>query len=328
MSADIESRQAAEYQGRAPVAASNRRRVDRRSEDAAAIPFDAVHARWRATVDGAPTHTMATGSRRVTALGAGGPWARCMRGVALAGAAVLATPAVGAPPAREQITVGIIAIAPYMMAGPNGPHGILIDFFDQEIAPRMGVRFEWRAPVSTARLEQSLIHSQIQLTPLLARTESRERAGIVFVDDVHIKFAPCIAVLPSSALKAITTPADLSGMTIGWVQAAAMSPFLREAPVKLDLVSNSDWETTNIDKLKAGRIGGAYFSDVVTPRYYAHTSGIALKLLKLPAPGVALHAAFAPTVPAALIERYRIAARAAFANNRWEAFLNKALGDP
>ncbi len=62
-----------------------------------------------------------------------------------------------ATPPLEVVSVGVFTVAPYVIAGPNGPSGVLIDFFDREVAPRMGVRFKWERPVTIARLEQSLI---------------------------------------------------------------------------------------------------------------------------------------------------------------------------
>ncbi len=229
--------------------------------------------------------------------------------------------------APETVTVGLYAVAPFVIAGPDGPHGILIDFFDQEIAPRMGVRFKWSAPVTTARLEQNLMHGRVMFNPILVKTAERQRGGIVFAGDVHIKFEPCIAVLPSNPLTGLSTPDDLTGMAIGWVQAGALPAFMHDAHVKLDLVGVPNWEMTNIEKLKAGRIQGIFFSDVYTPRYYAREGGVRLKLLKVPEPGTLLYGAFAPDVPAALVKRYELAAHDAFSKGRWEAFVQKALGD-
>lgn len=244
-------------------------------------------------------------------------------------AAVLAPLAVGAAPSPEVVTVGTFSVAPYMMADASGdPHGALIDFFDREIAPRMGVRFKWGKPVTVARLEQSLIRGDVMFTPVFSFTEQRKSAGIVFAGDVHVHFDPCIVVLPSYRLDAIASPDDLAGMTIGWVNAAAMPEFLHKAPVKFDLIASVDWERANLEKLRLGRIQGAFFSDQFTPRFYGAQLGMALKVLKLPAPGTQLYGAFSPKVSPELMARYEKAARAAFANGRWETYLNKAVGAP
>lgn len=231
----------------------------------------------------------------------------------------------GADDALETVSVGTFTVAPYIMAGSDGPHGALIAFFDAEIAPRMGVRFKWDPPVTIARLEQNLISGRVMLAPILTRSASRELAGLRFAGEVNVRFKPCIALLPGQKLDAIHTPADLFGLKIGWVQAAPISPFLQDARIRLDLIGVVDWEKANLAKLEAGRLDGVYFSNPHTPQYYAAQTGLHLKLLDLPLPAHALYATFAPGAPQALVARYERAARQAFANGRFEQYLERAL---
>ncbi|MES2295963.1 MAG: transporter substrate-binding domain-containing protein [Pseudomonadota bacterium] len=249
-------------------------------------------------------------------------------------AAALVLALAGARPAQaagadkalpESINVGIFSVAPFVIGDATGPHGLLIEFFDKEVAPRMGVRFNWTMPTTVARLEQNLIQGSVSFTPILARTPAREASRIVFAGDAYVRFEPCVVVLPDYPVNAINTPADLAGMSIGWVKSGALPEFMRDPSIKLDLLASVDWEKANLDKLRFGRIQGAYFSDQFTPRFYALQTGIRLKVLMLPTPGAQLYGAFSPEAPALLVERYQSAARAAFANGRWEAFLNKAL---
>jgi hypothetical protein len=239
-----------------------------------------------------------------------------------------AAPAQKARPSIEVVNVGVFTIAPYVVAGPTGAQGALIDFFDKEIAPRMGVRFKWETPTTVARLETSLVSGQIAFTPLLIRTVAREDLGIVFVGEKLINFEPCIAMLPAAKLNQITSQDDLAGMTIGWVRSGVVPAFMLDKRIKLDLASVVDWENTNIAKLKAGLLHGVYFSDRITPQYYARQSGVNLKLLMLPTPPLALHSAFGPTTSDELRERYRKAVRAGFANGRFESYMHDALALP
>jgi ABC-type amino acid transport substrate-binding protein len=232
-----------------------------------------------------------------------------------------------APPV-ETITVGVFTVAPYVIAGDDGPRGALVDFFDREIAPRMHVRFQWERPMTVARLEQSLVAGRVLFTPILAKTTAREQAHIQFAGAPQVRFSPAIAVRPDHPLNALASPADLSGLTIGWVQAGALPPFMQDSHIRLELDGAIDWERTNLEKLRLGRIGGAYFSDRQTARYYAARTGMQLKLLNLPVPGTLLYAAFAPSVPPALVERYLRAASEAFAGNRFNTYLNRAVTEP
>lgn len=225
----------------------------------------------------------------------------------------------------ETVVVGVFSVAPFIVAVDGETRGILVDFFDKEVAPRMGVKFKWLPPVNVARLEQSLIHNVVQFSPILAKSPERLAAGIRFAGDVDIQFEPCIAVRRDSALSAITSAADLANLTIGWVQSGAIPDFLNDRRIRFDLVSAPNWEEINLNKLKAGRIDGAFFSDQFTPRYYGLRSGVELKLLPLPALGRPLYAAFSPQAAPGLAERYVRAARGAFANGRWQAYLDQNL---
>jgi ABC-type amino acid transport substrate-binding protein len=253
-----------------------------------------------------------------------------MQRISFAIAALLATLPGASPadaPAPELIKAGVFTVAPYVMAGPDGPQGALIDFFDHEIAPRMGVRFVWQRPVTVARLETSLASGDVQFTPILAHTPQRDRSAIQFDGDVYVRFVPCVAVLPGHRLDAVHGPDDLAGMTIGWVQAGALPPFMHDARLHLDLAGGIDWEKINLAKLKLGRIDGAYFSNCPSAQYYANRGGLKFKLLPLPVEGAPLHAAFAPSAPPQLVQRYRKAAQQAFSAGRFDAYVSKTLGE-
>lgn len=235
------------------------------------------------------------------------------------------TPAAVEP---QLIKAGVFTVAPYVLATPDRARGVLIDFYDNEIAPRMGVRFLWQPPVTVARLEHDLAVGAVMFTPILVHTPERDQARIQFDPEVHIKFGPCLAVQQEHKLNAIREPADLAGMTIGWVRAGALPPFMHDPGIRFDLVGGVDWESSNLGKLRLGRIDGAYFSNCASAQYQIGRSGTPLKLLPLPVPGAPLYAAFSPLAPADLVRRHHLAAQQAFAAGRFEAYLNKALEAP
>lgn len=231
-------------------------------------------------------------------------------------------------PGQEQaevVTVGVFAMAPFVLAGRERTSGVLIDFFDKEIAPRMGVRFQWERPMTATRLEHSLVRGRVMFTPILLRTRQRERAGIRFAGDPHIFFEPCLAVLPDSPLTSVTSPADLAGIRVGWVQGGVLPGFLQDRRVRFDRVGSVEWTSANLEKLRIRRIGAAYFTNRYTPWYVAVQKGMRIRLIKLPTKGMGLHGAFAPSTPASLAERYERAADEAFADGRFDAYLDRAI---
>ncbi len=229
------------------------------------------------------------------------------------------------PLTPDIVSVGVFTVAPYIMSGPHGPTGALIDFFDREVAPRMGVRFKWERPTTVARLEQSLISGRVMFTPILLRTRARDKARIRFAGDVYIRFHPCLAVLPESPLNAVDSAGDLASLTIGWVQAGALPDFMLDKRIRLDRIGSVDWTPANLEKLRLGRIDAAYFSNHYTPQYFAARTAMKLKIITLPTAGLNLQGAFAPGTPTALLERYKRAAEEAFAQDRFSAYLDQAL---
>ena len=250
---------------------------------------------------------------------------RCCATVVFAMPLVVVCAQLPAPLAPEIVKVGVFAMTPYVTAGPDAPQGLLIDFFDRELAPRMGVRFQWERPMTMARLENSLASGRVQFTPILAWTPARAKARISFVGDAHIRLDPCLAVLPDSPLHDVATPADLANVTVGWVQAGALPAFMLDKRIKLDRVGSVDWTSSNLEKLKLRRIGAAYFSNPYTPQFFSARTGTPLRLISIPVKGPKLYGAFSPKASLSLRERYALAAEEAFANDRFSAYLHKAV---
>jgi len=248
-----------------------------------------------------------------------------LAGVVLATCAQAQSAVAGAE-TREVVRVGVWAMTPYVTIGADGqPHGVLVDFFDREIAPRMGVRFQWERPMTVARLERSLITGRIMFTPMLARTRERLKARVQFADEPYIRLDPCIAVLPDSAITHVATPADLAGVTVGWVQAGALPAFMQDRRIRLDRVGSIDWTFANLEKLRLGRIGAAYFSNPYTPQFFSAKTGMELRIISLPTPRIPLYGAFSPQTPRTLAERYARAAGDAFAGDRFSTYMHRAV---
>ncbi len=230
-----------------------------------------------------------------------------------------------ASPPLEVVKFGVFTLAPYVMSGPDGPTGALVEFFDKEIAPRMGVRFDWQRPMTTARLQSSLASGAVTFAPILAKTPARLRARLRFAGEAYVRLDPCIAVLPDSPLIRIDSPADLAGVSVGWVQAGALPAFMLDRRIRLDRIGTVEWTAANLEKLRFGRIGAAYFSNPYTPQYVAGQAGMKVRLISLPVKGPLLYGTFAPRTPKALVERYRKAAAEAFADDRFSQYLHRAL---
>lgn len=245
-----------------------------------------------------------------------------MQGIVALVLLLLLAPAHGAEP--ELIRVGTFAVAPYLIEQDQAPPtGAIIEFFDQEVAPRMGVKFQWLPVVTPARLVLGMKEGHFQFTPILTRTPERE-SMVRYSDKSYLSFAHTLAVRPDHPMAQAgrVDLAQLSTMTVGWIQAGPLPDALSEVPgIRWDLSGSPKWETSNLQKLVRNRLDAAYFSNPHTPAYYALRDGLKVALVPLSIAERPLFAAFAPNVSAELLQRYERASKEAFANGRFEKFL-------
>ncbi len=194
--------------------------------------------------------------------------------------------------ASDSVVAGVFTVAPYVMVHEGGtPTGALIDYFDKEVAPRAGVTFRWTGPVSVARLARNLETGDFGFTPILTRTPER-LSRYRFSPAPFMYFQPLLSVRTHSDLVEIKDQSSLYGMTVGYIEAAAFPDILKHPQIKLDLTGQADWESANLNKLKLRRIDAAYFSDVRTADYFSRRGGVEMRMVKLPVPRIALHAAY------------------------------------
>lgn len=240
----------------------------------------------------------------------------------------LSAPLVLAPRAlRAKETVLRVAsfgVTPYLMEGgaDHPVQGALVEFFDQEIAPRMGVRWHWLPVMTVPRVLRSLEDGTADFCPILTRSPERERI-LRFSTSSSIRFDSVVALRPDHPLasRAKLTAADLDGCRVGWIQGSPLPAGLERPGIRWEWVSVLNWERAILAQVERGRIDAAYFSNRATPTWHAKAGAHALVMVPLDVPSRPLFAATPLTQPPALMERYEQAARDAFAGNRFDAVL-------
>ncbi|WP_148713755.1 substrate-binding periplasmic protein [Chitinolyticbacter meiyuanensis] len=223
-----------------------------------------------------------------------------------------------------RVPIASFSVVPYVMAEGGKVRGALVDFFDRELAPRMGVRFVWQPPVSTPRLERGLKDGSYAMVPLLAQTAARQQQ-LHFASKAYVRFQPVLAVRPDSPLRAIDSFNQLDGLLLGSIAGVPLPQPLQRAGLNWDDNPEVEAELGNLRKLGARRLDAAYFSNAHAPGYYAARLRMQARVLPLPLPVQARYAVFSrtlpPGVPADLTERYERAAALAWAPGRFERYL-------
>lgn len=245
------------------------------------------------------------------------------RGCLLAPVAAWAAPAAG--PAL--LRVASFGVTPYVFDRGEAPvQGALVDFCDEQLAPRWGVRLQWLPAMTVPRVLRSLQDGTADFCPILTRSPERE-LQLRFAAHSHLSFESVIALRADHPLaqRPRLQALDLIGLRVGWVQGSPLPPVLETVRIRWDLASVLNWERAILTKLARGQIDAGYFSNPATPAWHIRSGGEPLVLVPLDAPPRPLYAAFAPQIDPALQQRYEPAAREAFAGQAFERHLQRWL---
>ncbi|MBH9552961.1 substrate-binding periplasmic protein [Inhella gelatinilytica] len=238
----------------------------------------------------------------------------------------LALPLVAAQAKDRVVRVATFGLTPYAMdGGANGSiQGAVVEFFERELAPRMGVQFHWLPLMTVPRLLMSLESGAADFCPLLTHSPERE-AQVRYAAQSFVRFESVVAVRPEHpmARRARLVPADLVGVQVGWVQGASLPAGLELPGIRWSWVSVVNWERALLTQVERGRIEAAYFSNRATPEWHVRANRLGLVLIHLSVPARPVFAVGSRTDGPELMDRYNEVAPAAFADRRFEATLQR-----
>lgn len=231
---------------------------------------------------------------------------------------LLATACVHAAPLR----VGGFVVAPLIMGRPDAPlHGALRSFMERRVVSQ-GVPLQWMPPTSLRRAMESLRNGTLDV--LLLTSGATDRGpGIGTFDWTYLRTHPHLAVRRDAALHKVSTLSVLAGMDIGWVAGSTIPPGLDKVAIRWQGLAVTDWQGANLRKLQAGRIDAVFFENEYSPRYYAKTEGIDIRLVRLPMPDRAFFMAYSLKSDRADIARFDRVASAALSDDQFRQFLEQ-----
>lgn len=229
-----------------------------------------------------------------------------------------------------QVSAGVVKIGYFLMppfilektSAPNGLEGVVVDYFDDHIAPQMGVTFEWKGPLSVPRLTRYLIEGEVHLTPMLSKTSEREKITL-FAKEPFISFISGIVFKKDHPLNKIVSTQDLVGSTLIYVLGSPIPPFLQNDDIKFIRVGHKNWAKSNLSVVSIGRADGAYFPNMYEPQYYIAKRKMALKVLKLPIGNVIPYTVFSKKTSTNIIERFNKVNHAAIKNQVFKKYLDQ-----
>jgi len=208
------------------------------------------------------------------------------------------------------------------MGSPDAPlHGALRSFMEQRVVPQ-DVPLQWMPPTSLRRAMESLRNGTLDV--LLLTSGSTDRGpGIGTFGWTYLRTHPHLAVRRDSALRRVPRLSALAGMEIGWVAGSTIPPGLDQVAIRWQGLAVTDWQGANLRKLQAGRVDAVFFENEYSPRYYARTEQVDIRLVRLPMPERAFFMAYSLKSDRAAIARFDRVAGAAFSGEQFRQFLEQ-----
>ncbi|WP_374437517.1 hypothetical protein [Inhella sp.] len=233
----------------------------------------------------------------------------------------------GAQGASPRLRVATHSLPPYVIAQRAAPpQGALREFMDAELAPLLGVQFDWLPVMTALRVQRSLLDGSAELAPLLTLSVAGLRE-LQFAAEASLFMDSFVALRPGHPLlrRERVQAADLQGQHVGTALGLLLPPDLEGLDIRWDVVSATEADRAILTRVARGQLDAGYFSNPESPRWSAQQLGIPLQLRPLDVARRALFPAFARHVDPELVARYGPLAAQHFATERWTRTLQRWL---
>jgi len=194
----------------------------------------------------------------------------------------------------ETLRMGFFEVPPFCFEDKQTlqPSGATIEFFEQEIAPRLGVTIHW---ISGGMVRQMTMIERKQVDGIIMMAKTPQRQALLkFPEQHYMQIHSRLAVLKSSPLTQVRQVEDLLGLTIGYAQNSYLTPFMRDPRIKYNLVYGASWVIQNVRMLQRGRVDAVYLPTTAPVLYVAKEYGFAdeLRFVEIPSHATPVYSPF------------------------------------
>lgn len=169
--------------------------------------------------------------------------------------------------AEQEIRIAYLNISPFVIYDREEHKvtgGALYEFLEQHMGPKMGVKFIWeKSPSSIPRQLDSIENRSVDAIALLTYTPERSKK-LAFTAIPFFSSSPAIAVLESNKTEKVEKVEDILSLKIGYGRDTYLSPFMRDERINFDLITSSNLNEQNINKLMLSLIDAVYAPDVAS----------------------------------------------------------------
>ncbi|MGB1239685.1 MAG: substrate-binding periplasmic protein [Pseudomonadales bacterium] len=207
----------------------------------------------------------------------------------------------------ETIRIGFFGLEPQMFVGDDKrPRGAAVDYWEQHLAPAMGVQIEWRGPENIKRLNRQVIKGEIDAILLFAKNPERERQ-LLYPEFPFTQMIAGLALQKDHALERMHSIEDLSALKVCSLAGGVVPPLLLRATIYWrHNYSPARWSDECLRETAAGTVDATFNAMSSVLLYDLRKRGFAeqLKLVSLPGTELALYTAFSKRADPTLLARY------------------------
>jgi hypothetical protein len=149
----------------------------------------------------------------------------------------------------------------------------------------MNVEIEWRGPLPPVRLFQMLSNGEINVIALLASNEARVKE-YDYPKEYFFTMEAGIALAKDNKLDKVNGVEDIINLKLGFFKDGVIAPAMCDKRIQWDLISTTDWQAMNLNKVLLGRIDAAYNPESKSLIYESEKMGVKDKFRVLIIPGV------------------------------------------
>lgn len=195
----------------------------------------------------------------------------------------------------ETVKMGIFNLEPFLVDMGDGekPGGVTIDYWEQYIAPKMGVKLAISGPYPVLRLFKMLETGEIDVIPQLTKNPERDELYL-YPTKPFSDIKTCLVVENDSPVKQITKQEDLFGLRIGFFEGGTVPDLLKHDSISIEFVTQADFRKVNLEKLVAKRIDAMFDLNYTSMLYDIYKMGFKDKVrtVLLPIPSINVYSIF------------------------------------
>lgn len=198
----------------------------------------------------------------------------------------------------EEVRMAVFQLEPFMMAipGVSEPGGVVIDYWRDYVAPRLGVTLVVWGPYPIARAQKMLLSGEVDVVSQL--TKIPERESLFLYPKTPLAFiTSCLIVRKDDPIREITDVSSLYGKKIGFIENAYIPPQLIDPRIEIERISLTDYREINLKKLEARRVDAVLDINLESMAYYLQSSKFreSVRIVSLPFEKAAVYSIFPKT---------------------------------